>query len=146
MAERPRLELAAIALALLVCGAFVASFIFGLRGRSPAPGVPAPDPVTVQPPAQSAGRLEVLNASGRAGLARAATDQLRSGGFDVVFFGNAPGSLGDSSAVIDRIGNDAVARAAARRLGISRVRTQVDTTLYLDATVVVGVDWTRSGN
>ncbi|HSJ08443.1 MAG TPA: LytR C-terminal domain-containing protein [Longimicrobiales bacterium] len=142
MAERRRLELVAIATVLLVCAAFLASFIFGLRGgAAPAPGIGEPAPVTVQPPARAAGRVEVLNASGRGGQARAATDQLRSSGFDVVYFGNAPGAFGDSSVVIDRTGNDAVARAAARRLGISRVRTERDTTLYLDATVIVGVDW-----
>ena len=141
MGERNRLELAVISLALLACGAFVASFVFGLRGSSPAPGAAAPEPFTVEAPAQSAGRVEVLNASGRSGLARAVTDQLRGGGFDVVYFGNAPASLGDSSIVIARLRSDAVARAAARRLGIEKVRTQVDTTLYLDATVVVGVDW-----
>jgi hypothetical protein len=142
VAERRRLELFAIAIALLVCAAFLASFIFGLRGSAaPGPGIGGPEPVTEQPPARTAGRVEVLNASGRGGRARAATDQLRSGGFDVVYFGNAPGAVGDSSVVIDRTGNDAVARAAARRLGINRVRTERDTTLYLDATVIVGVDW-----
>jgi calcineurin-like phosphoesterase len=87
------------------------------------------------------GRVEVLNASGRDGLARDATDRLRSAGFDVVYFGNAPGGIRDSSGVLDRTGHLAVARAAARRLGISSVRAARDSTLFVDATIVLGTDW-----
>jgi len=145
MAERRRLEIAAAIVALLACGAFIASFLLGLRGASPATTGIAPEPAIETPPARTAGRLEVLNASGRAGHARAATDQLRSSGFDVVYFGNHR-TTGDSSAVLDRSGNAGIANAAAKALGITRVRTQRDTTLYLDATVIVGVDWEPGGN
>jgi hypothetical protein len=139
MAPHPRIEVVAAVAALLICGAFVASFIGGL-GPGAAPPVrelPAAPPLTV--PARSVGRVEVLNASGRAGLARTATDRLRSGGFDVVYFGNAPAA--DSSRVLDRTGNSGIARAAARRLGITSVRTQRDASLFVDATVVLGADW-----
>jgi hypothetical protein len=43
--------------------------------------------------------------------------------------------------VIDRIGNPDIARAVANELGIERIRTAVDSTLYLDATVILGVDF-----
>jgi hypothetical protein len=137
-----RAENLALVAALLVCVAFIGSFLLGL-GRA-GPGA---DPVTGQLPYQEvpvpppAGRIEVLNASGRAGMARAATDRLRGGGFDVVFFGNASGFDGDSTIVLDRTGNDAVARAVARHLGVGVVRTQRDTTLFVDATVIIGRDW-----
>jgi hypothetical protein len=130
-----------MATAFLVCVAFALSFLFGLRG---GPRVMAADPAapSVEREApRSAGRVEVLNASGRSGLARAATDQLRTAGFDVVLFGNAGSSASDSSFVIDRVGNDAVARAAARQLGIGPVHTRVDTTLFIEATVIIGGDW-----
>lgn len=144
MRMRPDLETGAALAVLLVCAAFIASFAFGLRGAASAPGLTAAEPVLDGPPVRPAGRLEVLNASGRSGMARSATAHLRAGGFDVVFFGNAPAALGDSSVVIDRTGEDGVAHAAARRLGIGRVTTVPDTTLYLDATVVLGRDWRQA--
>jgi hypothetical protein len=140
MPLRDKAEVAAAAGLLLAATAFVLSFAFGLRR---GPEIP-PDAARAAAPVydeRSAGRLEVLNASGRGGLARAATGQLRDGGFDVVYFGNASGFDGDSSVVVDRTGNDAVARAAAQRLGIGRVRTERDTSLYVDATVVIARDW-----
>jgi hypothetical protein len=142
MSWKPRLEAVGVGVALLLCAAFIASFLFGLGGR---PAAPTESGATIiadpEPPLRPAGRVEVLNASGRTGLARAVTDRLRAGGFDVVYFGNAAASAGDSSVVLDRIGNDAVARAAARHLGIAAVRTEPDTALFLDATVIVGKDW-----
>ncbi|HSJ25175.1 MAG TPA: LytR C-terminal domain-containing protein [Longimicrobiales bacterium] len=83
----------------------------------------------------------MLNASGRTGLARAATDRLRGGGFDVVYFGNASGFSGDSTLILDRTGDDAVAHAVARFLGAGIVRTERDTTRFVDATVIIGRDW-----
>jgi polyisoprenyl-teichoic acid--peptidoglycan teichoic acid transferase len=142
MPARTKLENAAILAALLICAAFAASFILGLRrGPVVTETVGAYAPAPEAPPARAAGRIEVLNASGRSGLARAATDRLRGGGFDVVFFGNASGFSGDSTLILDRTGDDAVARAVARYLGMGVVRTQRDTTLFVDATVVIGRDW-----
>lgn len=145
MRVRADAEALGIAILLLVCGAFVISFVVGLGGRSrsattPATGADAA--VAVRP---ATGRIEVLNASGRSGLARAATGRLRDGGFDVVHFGNAAGFSGDSSAVISRIADDAVARAVARHLGIDLVQAGPDTTLLVDATVILGRDWSANG-
>jgi hypothetical protein len=140
MQRRHRFEAAAAVIALLLAAAFIASFLLGVRAPRRAPARFA-EPVQQAPPARAAGRVEVLNASGRAGLARAATDRLRGGGYDVVFFGNASGFSGDTTLIIDRTGNDAVARAVARYLGIGAVRTERDTTLFVDATVVIGRDW-----
>jgi hypothetical protein len=142
MPARSKLEGAAILAALLICIAFIASFVLGL-GRSAASTevLGVRPPALEAPPVRAAGRVEVLNASGRAGLARIATDRLRGGGFDVVYFGNASGFSGDSTLVLDRTGDDAVARAVARYLGFGAVRTQRDTTLFVDATVVIGRDW-----
>jgi hypothetical protein len=129
-----------MALALLLCAAFIASFALGLRG-GPRSDEPALRPGAVADPAPHAGRVEVLNASGRGGVARGVTQRLREAGYDVVFFGNAGAALGDSTVVIARSGSDRVARAAARELEIARVVAQPDSTLFLDATVVLGVDW-----
>lgn len=142
MAERARLESAAIAVALLVCVAFIASFALGLGRRADTAAEPVleSDMTALDAPA-AAGRVEVLNGSGRSGMARAVTQRLRDAGFDVVYFGNAPGGGADSTTVYDRVGNDAVARAVADELAIGRIVADVDSTLFLEATVVLGRDW-----
>jgi len=113
--------------------ALVWSFVAGLGG-----GVP--EGAVADPPARSARmRVEVLNGTTRAGLARSATERLRDAGFDVVYFGNGPRA--DSTVVLDRAGRPEVARAVAEALGIRRVRSEPDPGLYLDATVILGADW-----
>ena len=83
-------------------------------------------------------RVEVLNGGSIPGLAREITDRLRDRGFDVVTYGN---TNRDTTAILDRSGNpEAVARIAAE-LGIDRIEAAVDTSLYLEATVILGVDW-----
>ena len=88
-------------------------------------------------------RVEVLNAGGIDGLARDATEYLRDSGFDVVDFGNAAHSDADSSMVLDRVGQTEIARAVADVLGINNVRSQPDSNLYLDVSVLLGSDWRR---
>jgi hypothetical protein len=128
--------------ALAVVLAFAGSFIFGLQGRSRV----LPDSVSADSVAQAGvvpnvrGRIEVLNAGGKAGLARVATQQLRDAGFDVVQFGNA-GKSQPASQVVDRIGNRSIASAAAQVLGITAIISTIDTTRYVDATVILGRDW-----
>lgn len=125
--------------------AFAVSFVLGVRLPAPRSGGASPDSIAAhdflnrgRPP-----RVEVLNGAGRAGLARDATGRLRHSGFDVVFFGNARAQT-DTSYVLDRTGRIETARAVGRLLGITRVHTAVDTTLYLEATVVLGKDWPRA--
>ncbi len=88
-------------------------------------------------------RVEVLNAGGIGGLAREATEYLRDLGFDVVDYGNAGDFGADSSVVVDRIGRDETAKAVADVLGISNVRSQPDSNLYVDVSVLLGSDWRR---
>jgi len=87
-------------------------------------------------------RVEVLNGGGVEGMAREGTNVLRDGGFDVVFFGNAQSFDLDSTVVIDRVGRLDLARSVAHALGVSRVESRPDSNLYLDATVLLGSDWT----
>jgi hypothetical protein len=146
MRARERLELLALYAAGLALVAFLASFVIGLsrpaRHDSLAGAEPASMGEAEVPPPQR-GRLEVLNGSGRAGLARQATERLRRSGFDVVYFGNAP-ARHDSSEVLDRAGSPVIARAAADELGITRVVSAPDSALLLDATVLLGRDWPRA--
>ena len=88
-------------------------------------------------------RVEVLNAGGVAGLARDATEYLRDSGFDVVDYGNAGDFDADTSVVLDRVGRDETARAVADVLGINNVRSQPDSNLYVDVSVLLGSEWRR---
>jgi calcineurin-like phosphoesterase len=104
------------------------------RGR-PIPGEPGPR-VTV----------EVLNASGRPGLARIATRVLRHAGIDVLTFGNAPdapdaGGALDSTRILVRRGGADVGERVRAALGAGRVAVALDSARLLDASVLVGRDF-----
>jgi len=86
-------------------------------------------------------RVEILNAGGLDGVARAATARLREAGFDVVHFGNADAFDRDSSVVVDRVGRLELARAVADGLGIGNVLSQPDSNLYVEVSVLLGRDW-----
>lgn len=128
--------LIAVALAVLV---LIGSLVAGVRevGRDPKVGGGA----GLDDLEQGRVRVEVLNAAGINGLARSATERLRSAGYDVVYYGNAPEFGRDTSVVLDRLGRPEDSRAVAEAVGIPLVREAMDTTLYLDVTVIVGTDW-----
>lgn len=92
---------------------------------------------------RSPGRVtvDVLNAGGIEGMARNATDRLRTAGFDVVHVGNAAAFDQDSSVVVDRVGNLETASEIAEVLGIRRVTSEPNPKLFVDATVRLGADW-----
>jgi hypothetical protein len=147
-ARTARYETLLLAVVLALAAAFLVSFARGVGSRTVA--TPAESPPETSAPAnldeRRVGRIEVLNGTRAAGIARDATQQLRDAGFDVVYFGNAASSGRDSSVVYSRIENDEVAKAAAAVLGIGRVETQLDTSLYVDASVVLGADWRLPGS
>jgi hypothetical protein len=122
--------------------AFIASFVFGLDHGTKAPppsATPQARPAPVAVP-DSRVRIEVLNGSRKAGLARLATDRLRAAGYDVVFLGNAR-SVASESVVLDRVGKREIANEVANILQIERIETQRDTARYLEVTVILGTDW-----
>lgn len=140
---RSRIEIAALVGALILGVVFLGSFVAGLGPQRTTADLTANDPAPPppEPPAERV-RVEVLNGSGRSGLARAVTGQLREAGFDVVYFGNAA-SVADSSAVLARVPDDGPARRVAARLQIGRVGSEPDESLQLEATVILGKDWPR---
>jgi hypothetical protein len=87
--------------------------------------------------------VEVLNASGRSGNARVGTRVLRRAGIDVVYFGNAPETLGiiDSTRIIVRRGPRDVGDRVRLALGKGRVEVQLDSARLLDASVLLGADF-----
>jgi hypothetical protein len=86
-------------------------------------------------------QCEIVNASGKNGLARSVMNYLRERGFDVVDASTAP-VADQRSHVLDRVGNRQAALNIARALGIADtlVRSQIDSMLFLHATVVLGTD------
>ncbi len=143
---------AALGIVAALVLAFIVSAIAGIGGdddaATPAPGTaPAADAPPPLPPVQPMDtalghvRVEVLNGSGRGGLALEATRLLRADGFDVVFFGNASRFDTPASVVLDRSGDRIRALAVAAALGIDSVAAALDTTLVLDVSVVLGDDW-----
>ena len=138
------LETAAIVAFALVLGAFAASTWMRHVGGSDA-GVDPP----VAEPADSVARsslerarirVQVRNGSGIPGAAAQVTEYLREAGFDVVDFGNAEEFDEPRTVVIDRIGARGRALEVAAALRGVPIRSEIDTSLYLDVTVLVGRD------
>ena len=144
-AEGLRGQTVFLLVALAVVIAFAASAIFGLRGSDAEEQV-EPRTASRSLPGSAVsdarGRVEILNGAGTPGLAKLATEKLREAGFDVVQFGNARKRT-DTSSVLDRVGNPELATSVGRALGIGRVETVIDTTRFVDATVIIGKDWTQ---
>jgi len=111
---------------------------FGRRaGETSEPGPPSAIPGT-----QGRVRVEVLNGSGLAGVARDATRILRDSGFDVVHYGNAGTYSVDPSVVMDRVGEMETARSVAEALGIPQFRSEPDSSRFVEVSVRLGPDWT----
>jgi hypothetical protein len=85
-------------------------------------------------------RVQVLNTTGRHGLARRATRLLRDQGFDVVDMGNGTPAL-DTTVVLDRSGHPEWTAAVAKVLKPATLRTERDSSRYLDVTVLLGRTW-----
>lgn len=92
------------------------------------------------------GRIQVniLNATARHELARKVMDYLRARGFDVVEIGNYS-SEQQRSFIVDRADDSVSARRVAFAMGIpdSSIRKDVDRSLYLNASVVLGDDFEK---
>jgi calcineurin-like phosphoesterase len=134
------LRLAGLVIGVLLVLVLVGSLVTGLGGGSDASTAEEPVPDV----AGERVRVEVLNAAGVPGLARDATERLREAGFDVVLYGNATGFGPDTSWVLDRVGRPEAAERVAEALGIGQVRTAIDSTLYLDVSVILGRDWAKA--
>lgn len=85
--------------------------------------------------------VEVINATGREGLARQVTRLLREQGVDVVYFGSTD-RRPDSTTVIIRRGVDPErGRPVARMVGTKRVTVEADSTRRVDLTILLGADY-----
>lgn len=88
-------------------------------------------------------QLEILNGTSQSGVASIFTDFLRKQGFDVVDYGNYQSTDEPKTLIIDRSGNSSKCKKIAGILGISekQIIQQLNSTLYVDATVVIGKDF-----
>jgi len=135
------------ALVLVAVGFLLGSFWLQWRharlGASSAAADGGAATVTVPEGFSSRVRVEVLNGAGEKGAAEDAASRLRAMGFDVVYFGNAESFDHRRTEVVARTGDPAAARRVADSLGLDSVLVRPDTSLYLDATVVLGKDWSE---
>jgi len=87
--------------------------------------------------------VEVLNASGKSGLARTGTRLLRSSGIDVVNYFTAPGDVGtlDSTRILVRRGSQSAGEAVRKALKLGTVILKADSTRLVDVSVLLGADF-----
>ena len=138
--RRKRLILG-VALALLVPAIFL---LYGLIDRNVI-RPPAERRTTVAPMTVEAGeeiQVGVQNACGRPGVAREVAEYLRTHRFDVPEYGNAT-ETERRTIVIDHVGDSLAARKVAYALDLppQRIVARVDSSLHLQATVVIGADY-----
>ncbi|MCK5448016.1 MAG: LytR C-terminal domain-containing protein [Gemmatimonadetes bacterium] len=135
-----------LVLVLLGAGVLLGSFLLEWRGHELATPASAPEfeglPSSISPES-FADRIsvEVLNGAGEAGAAALITEALRDAGYDVKTFGNAPSFEYEKTIVIDRSDRSGAARSVADALGVDEVRSEPRPALYLDATIILGLDW-----
>lgn len=125
------------AIAILLCSSF-------LGACRHAPSAPATSAVrrdsSSRLPDTPAGIVEVLNGTGRKGVASLVAERLRREGFDVVKVGNAPEKTFARTVVAQRRDTPTVANRVARTLGVHGTCPFRNENLLVDATVFVGRD------
>ena len=88
-------------------------------------------------------RIELLNGSGRAGLAGELASYLRDGGFDVLEVSNADRSDYRITLVVNRTEQTEPGKVVAEYLGTRHVIQQISSQELIDVTVIVGRDARR---
>lgn len=135
----------ALNVALATLGLVGAALVYGLVAQ---PGrTPPSNPDRAAASTNLVGttiQVEVRNGAGADGLAATMMTYLRDRGFDVVDVGNHANFNVEHTQVIDRTGDLESARRVAQVLGVDedRVRQDVNPDLYLDASVLIGHDYT----
>jgi len=91
-------------------------------------------------------RIELLNGSGRPGLAGELASYLRDGGFDVLEVSNADRSDYRTTLVVNRTEAAEPGKIVAEYLGTRHIVQQIGAQEMIDVTVIVGRDarrWTQ---
>lgn len=89
-------------------------------------------------------QINILNATGENRIGARFRDYLKLKGFDVVDMGNYKAEV-EKTMVLDIIGDLNKAKRVADAIGVSHrnVVQQLDKTKYIDATVIIGKDYTE---
>ncbi len=88
-------------------------------------------------------KIQVLNGSGKAGVAKRVRDKLVRNGFNVVEFGNADSQNYKETLILDRVGNIKKALKVASVLRCNLVFPKINKFIMIDVTVVVGKDYKK---
>jgi hypothetical protein len=89
-------------------------------------------------------RVEVLNGCGIPKLARGVSWELRRLGLDVVSVGDARQQDFDQTVIVERRSEKLRnARKLAVAIGCKRILKDIDSTLYLEATLILGSDYQK---
>lgn len=90
-------------------------------------------------------QLDVQNGTNENGAASKFTEYLRTNGMDVVEIGNYKSKDLERTMVIDRSGDKVKAKKVASVLGVNEksIIQQLNNSLYLDVTVVIGKDFSE---
>lgn len=87
-------------------------------------------------------RVEVLNGSGANGIAKKTAQYLKDSKLDVIIISNAKYDTISQTIVIDRMKeNRAYAKYVAAKLHCSNIADVIDSSLYVDVTVIIGKDY-----
>lgn len=110
-----------------------------IAGGSETPGMPK----TKITPVARRTQVEVLNGCGVDGIASQTTQYLRKNNIDVVDVSNYQNFEVKKTLILDRTGNPEKAREVARLLGIplEQIKLEKNTSLQLDATIILGSDY-----
>ncbi len=86
-------------------------------------------------------KLEILNGTETAGLARRTAELFRSYGFDVVTVGNAARNDVKETMIVDRVGNEIFADRTAEIIRAANIDRELDAQIGVDVTIVLGEDF-----
>ncbi len=89
-------------------------------------------------------RVEVLNGTDVNGLATKMSKYLKNKKLDVLIISNADYDTISQTIVIDRIKkNSAYAKYVAKQIHCENIMSDIDSSLYIDVTVIVGNDYEK---
>ncbi len=88
-------------------------------------------------------KVQVLNGSGKPGVAKRVRDKLVRNGYNVVEFGNADSQNYKETIILDRVGNMKKAVKVASLLKCNLIFPKINKFIMIDITVIVGKDYKK---